>query len=388
MSKRRKEVPISEKAVTVNALGLGKSPDGPFCVVTSKSEEKPVLPSHKAFCIAMLNSGNVVRCEGDKPSEFLGIIADSKVAWVNFTLSDIEKEGPETAALLGFSPKIVSDMLSEYNRNYEDYDIELGLKLPAVTVKQLDVNINPLLILLRRGLILTMHSGAVVRLVRFSRYAHTFMKKIDYTGPWQDVLTSVLLRIIDENNDSNFDHLREIQEQGDELSKVLADPTTPRERLGSDIYKMKHALITHLNSLWATLDVINSLRYGDAEIMTDNPHLLNRITILANDITNQISLSEHMSEVLASGLEVLQSIYNNQLQILNNKLAFVATWLAILGTAVLVPNTLATIFGIAPIAEHLSWEAITVMLILSSILSGVFMYWFINKRGWLPEKLY
>jgi magnesium transporter len=378
----------SENQVVLNSTSFAKSPDGPFCVVLPKNDDKPVLQGHRAFCVAMLNSGNVVRCEGDNPGEFIGIISDSKIAWVNFKLDDVEKEAPEVAGSLGFSTKMISDMISEYGRNYEDYDTELGLKMPAVIVKQqLDIEITPLLILLRKGLILTMHAGGVARLVKFSRYAHTFIKKVDYSGPWQDVLTSVLLRIIDENNDRNFDHLREIQEQGDELSRELMDPKTPRERLGGEIYKMKHALITHLNSLWATLDVVNSLRYGDAEVMTDNPQLLNRITIVANDITNQISLSEHMSEVLASGLEVLQSIYNNQLQILNNKLAFVATWLAILGTAVLVPNTLATIFGIAPIAEHMSWQSITLLLVLSSAISGLAMYWFMNKRGWIPQRI-
>lgn len=366
---------------------LDRPPEGPFCVVTADGD-KPVLPAHRAFCIAMLNSGNVVRCEGDRPSEFMGIIADSKIAWVNFTLSDVQKESADTAMSLGFNPKIVSDMLSDYSRNYEDYEIELGIKIPAVTVKRLDVNVSPLFILMRRGLILTMHGGEVVRLIRFSRYAHTFMRKIDYSGPWQDVLTTMLVRIIDENNDRNFDHLREIQEEGDELSRELMDPRTPHDRLGGEIYKMKHALISHLNSLWATLDVINSLRYGDAEMITDDKVLLNRITMLATDITNQISLSEHMSEVLASGLEVLQSIYNNQLQVLNNKLAFLAAWLAIVGTAVLVPNTLATVFGIPPIAEHFSWQLIMVILVLSSILSGFLMYWFINRGGWLPQKLY
>jgi magnesium transporter len=368
------------------ALAGGRPPEGPFCVVTADND-KPVLPAHRAFCIAMLNSGNVVRCEGDRVGEFAGIISDSKMAWVNFTLSDVEKDGVDIAAELGFNPKIVSSMLSEYVRNYEDLDSELGIKLPAVVVKKLDVRVTPLLILLRKGLILTMHGGEVVRLVRFSRYAHTFMRKIDYGGPWQDVLTTMLVRIIDENNDRNFDHLREIQEEGDELSRDLMDPRTPHDRLGGEIYKMKHALISHLNSLWATLDVINSLRYGDAELMTDDKVLLNRITMLANDVTNQISLSEHMSEVLASGLEVLQSIYNNQLQVLNNKLAFVAAWLAIIGTAVLVPNTLATVFGIAPIAEHFSWQVIMVILVASSLVSGVLMYWFMNGSGWIPKRL-
>ena len=93
--------------------------------------------------------------------------------------------------------------------------------------------------------------------------------------------------------------------------------------------------------------MVNSLRYGDADTITDNQKVLNKIGLLADDLNRQISLSEHMSEVLASGLEVLQSLYNNQLQILNNRMSLTMTWLTILGTAVLVPNTLATIFGFA-----------------------------------------
>jgi len=382
---KKEEVSISEAAVTLDVKALQKSPEGPFCVMLSQNGDKSPALSRRAFCVAMLNSGNVVRCEGEQAGEFMEIIKDSKVAWVNFTLSNLEKESIEVAVALGFNPKIVSELLASYSNNYEDFESELGIKLPAVTVHQMDVHVTPLIILLRRGLILTMHGGEVVRLIRFSRYAHSFMRKIDYNDPWQDILTSFLVRIIDENNDRNFDHLREIQVEGDELSRELMDPRTPREKLGGEIYKMKHALITYLNSLWASLDVINSLRYGDAEIITDDKHLLSKVTMLANDITNQISLSEHMSEVLASGLEVLQSIYNNQLQILNNKLAYMATWLAILGTAVLVPNTLATIFGVPPIADLFSWQAITVMLVLSSILSGAFMYWLVRSRGWIPQ---
>jgi len=68
--------------------------------------------------------------------------------------------------------------------------------------------------------------------------------------------------------------------------------------------------------------VINSLRYGDAETITDNQKLLQHIGILGDDINRQIALSEHMSEVLVSGLEVIQTIYNNQLQMLNIVLRF------------------------------------------------------------------
>jgi len=61
--------------------------------------------------------------------------------------------------------------------------------------------------------------------------------------------------------------LLEIEEQGDKLSKWLADPKTPRDLIGSNIHEMKHALITYLGGLWATVDVLNSARYGDGRFI-------------------------------------------------------------------------------------------------------------------------
>jgi magnesium transporter len=87
------------------------------------------------------------------------------------------------------------------------------------------------------------------------------------------------------------------------------------------------------------------LRYGDADLITNDEKLLGRIGILSDNIDRHIELSEQMSNVLSSGLEVMQSIYNNQLQNLNNRFALVTAYLTVLGTAFLVPNTIATIAG-------------------------------------------
>ena len=256
--------------------------------------------------------------------------------------------------------------------------------LPAATVKKFDVTIDPILILIRKDLIVTIHDERVKRLIKFSRYADSFIRKIKPGILLQDKISIILTRIIDENSDSNFEHLRYLEEQGDALSKSLIDTMTPRNLIAPEIYGMKHALISYLDALWATLDVVNSLRHGDAELLTDDKKLLARIGILSDDINRHISLSEHMSEVLASGLEVLQSIYNNQLQMLNNRLAFVMTWLTILGTAVLVPNTLATIFSnpafnMGP-ADR-TWYSI--LLILSTVFATWTSYWYIKRKGLL-----
>ena len=341
-----------------------------------------------AFCVALSSLNQSIKLHSDNPADFLAAINDAKIAWINCTVEDLEKNGPGVVKALGFGQDLFQSLLVDSPSVYEDEDLELGMKLPVIRVYNLEVSTYPLLILIKRNLILTIHTQEVVRLKKFARYAETFMRKIPSDAPWQDKISMVLYRILAENNERNFDGLREIEEEADTISKDLMDPTMPRQKLGAEIYKMKHALIVYLNDLWNILDVLHSLRYGDAEIITDDPALLSRLDSLVTDIRGQISLSEHMSEVLASGLEVLQSIYNNQLQILNNRLTVVVVWLTILGTAVLVPNTLATIlsnpaYGLG--AKDVWWYS--VLMILSTVLATFGAYLFIKFKGWLPKRV-
>jgi magnesium transporter len=211
------------------------------------------------------------------------------------------------------------------------------------------------------------------------------MRKLPESMPLGDRLTSMLVRILDENNSRNFEYLREIEEEGDEMSELLLNPKTPRMEIGKQLYDLKHTLITYLNTLWRTLDVLHNLRYGDAQLVSDNPKMLAQIGLLVEDVNRQISLSEHMSQVLASGLEVLQALYNNQLQILNNRMALTITWLTILGTAVLVPNTLATIFGYVFNLDW-RWQLWTLSVMFAATgLATYLAYWWVTRKVRLPS---
>jgi magnesium transporter len=342
----------------------------------------------RILCVSLMPDGSTQRKQCDYASDIGEMLRSASISWVNCTLSDVKQEAPALAEQLGFGASMLQSLLSGSMSAYEDFEVELGLLLPAVHVHGLEVEINPLLVLVRKGVVLTMHSEHITRLLLFARYAETFMRKIRSDMPLNDQTTVVLTRILDENNMKNFEGLRIIEEKGDEIGKYLIDATTPSKQLGPDIYAMKHALIVYLNSLWASLDVMHSLRYGDAELITDNNRLLQRLGMLGEDISRQISLSEHMSEVLASGLEVLQTIYNNQLQALNNRLAFVTTWLTILGTAVLVPNTLATIFGNSAFGmTQKDIGGYAALLVVSTALATAAAYMFFKKSGWLPMKV-
>jgi magnesium transporter len=190
----------------------------------------------------------------------------------------------------------------------------------------------------------------------------------------------MLERIIDENNDRNFEYLREIEMHGDAISRSLIEEDIPKKQVAHDIYRMKHVLIDYLNVLWATKDVVDSLRYGDADLITNDEKLLGRIGILSDNIDRHIELSEQMSNVLASGLEVMQSIYNNQLQSLNNRFALVTAYLTVLGTAFLVPNTIATIAGSGIMDGTMAkqWWYLPLLVVSTILATAVSFLWVLH----------
>ena len=349
--------------------------------------------NHKGwFCAAICADGSLFTDEADSPASILEILSGAVIAWVDFRTENFEKEACIGGTLLGFSDQLISSLSGESRLLYEDLDTEMGLKLPSIQIRlheHPDVQTHTTLLLLRKNLILTIHPIDVDRrFSRLRRYSTRVLQKIPIDASPEDKLTMLLIRIIDQNNDRNFEHLRQIEEHGDELNKRLMNPETPRSILGPEIYGMKHALISYLNALWETVDALHDVRYGDAEIISDNTHLLEQVGLLTEDVKQQIALAEHLSEVLASGLEVLQSIYNNQLQVLNNRMAMIITYLTILGTAVLVPNTLATIFGnsaFAMTSDDIGWYV--ALLVVSTIIATWLAFWWAKRSGWFPKKM-
>ncbi|MBN1374841.1 MAG: magnesium transporter CorA, partial [Dehalococcoidia bacterium] len=251
------------------------------------------------FCAAICKDGEVVLRDCDSPSEFLEILNNSILAWVDYRTADFARDIRKGCHELGFTDLLISSLLDNPRLLFEDYNEEMGIKLPSIQIRmdgQVDVQFYPTVLLLRRNFILTVHPLLVDRrFTRLRRYSDTILKKIPVTASAEDKLTLLLIRIIDQNNDRNFEHLRQIEERGDDLNKGLLDPNVPRTTLGPQIYAMKHALITYLDALWETQDVLHDLRYGDANLLTNETRLLEKIEYLSSDVSRQIGLAEHMS---------------------------------------------------------------------------------------------
>ncbi len=370
--------------------------------VSSQSHNSPLeLMQKRWFCISLECSGKTFKQEAESPTAFLEIVNQSLVAWVDYITDDPMKDLPAVATQMGFSESFISNLSCCDQLNYQDYDNEMWITFPSVQIRGTEVKSYPLIVLIKKNIVFTVHMRLVdKRFIRLRRYSETILKKIPVDVRAEDKLTLLLSRIVDANNDSNFRHLRVIEEFGDELNRDLMDQQTDKSQLGPKIYRMKHALIIYMNALWESVDVLQAIRYGDAELLTDDPKLVNLFSAMVDQVKSQIGLSEHMSEVLASGIEATQAIYNNQLTtannqltisnnqltVLNNRFAKLAAYLTIVGTALLIPNTIATILGNSVWVYGPDNLLLYLLLMIGATVAGsIFMWFWISKKGLLPE---
>lgn len=288
--------------------------------VGTQSEEK-----NSGFCVTLARSGTRIK-RSSNLEDFFPLMKQSSIAWVDIKVDDFEKEAVEMATKVGFSELLLKQLLTRleervhFKGGYEDFDTEMGVLFPAVSVKGFDITVNPLFILVKKGLVLTMRSRETHIFRNVHRYAEAYLRRLPRDLHTDDWLTLLLIRIIDENNERNFEQLEEIDRGSEGLTKDLKGDQTACTATGDQIYGMKLTLMKYLSCLWATSDNLNSLRYGDANLLSDETHVLDKIGSLLNEVHQHLSLAEHISDVLASGLECLQSIYNNQLQDKNNLL--------------------------------------------------------------------
>lgn len=345
-------------------------------------------PTYDGFMVSV-TKGKPTRLDAPRVHDMVRGLHEADVAWLNFEVDDLVQDAQRIASILGFSGTLVESLVRSELSEYEDRDTELGLLVPIIRIENLEVEIQPLLMLVRDNFVLTLYQrGKITRFRKFARYAETAMRKIpqEYTTP--DKLTILLTRLLDENNTRNFDGIRKIEDIGEKIAGDLIREDLDRRLMAPRIYQMKRALIQYLDALWASMDVIQSLRHGDAELITDDPQLLARVALLGDDVQRHIQLSEHMSEVLSGGLEVMQSIYNNQLQALNNRMSFVITWLTVLGTAVLVPNTLATVFGAWPGGTPIDDPRLYFAVMTTSTLVATLWAWlWVRRKAPIPQQV-
>ena len=156
----------------VNSWGISKAKSHDKVDTLSKEE-------NLSYCIALSESG-IQSKRSDYHGDFLPLIEQSSIAWVDIKVEDIHKEAIETATKFGFSQEMVKQLLPrstdgrQFQGGYQDFDVEMGLLFPIIRIEGFNVTISPLFILLKKGLILAIRSYETHIFHNLHRYAETW----------------------------------------------------------------------------------------------------------------------------------------------------------------------------------------------------------------------
>ncbi|MEE6245929.1 MAG: CorA family divalent cation transporter [Thermoproteota archaeon] len=294
-------------------------------------------------------------------------LKEFSMSWIEFVVEDVSSDAEEIVSKL----KIQLDsnsVLNGYYSNYEDIGNLLGVTIPLVQIKGGHVSPSPVLIYVSENSIISIHDEGAERMMNLSASSEGFLKNLpNKEGDLPERLSILLARIIDEISERNYDTLRVLVERAQSIELELgSEKSVTAKEVSLEMSKIKRAILTFLSAVWATHTTIHSLRYGDAAVLTDRPELLSRFDIVLDDINRQIQLAEQILELLSTGVNVIQTQ-------LTNRLSTIILWLTVIGTAVLVPNTLATIFAIVP-DSHLLFREMAITIILTTIFGSVLSY--------------
>jgi len=287
------------------------------------------------------------------------------LTWIECVVDDIVTEAPKILEKLGIQmdPKV---LLSGYVSAYEDAGDTLGIMLPFIVTGDSRTQTSPILIFMKKDLIVTIHDDYGGKITKLYNYSTSLMRKLPKEPEqWADRQTILLFRLMDEVSETNFSSLRTIVEQAEQLEIDLAGSRQTDRDVGFEISNMKRSLLTFLNAVWATHDTVRSVKFGDPDMLTDDDDILEKFEVILGRLDRQIQMAENVMDIISTGITIIQTETSN-------KLTKLIVWLTVAATAVLVPNTVATIFGIPDL--QLSWSWVAPILVISTVISAIVTY--------------
>ncbi len=330
----------------------------------------------KAVSVAGIQEGAPYKKPTIELEEAAKVISVGTLTWIECVVDNIG-ETPKILQTLGITmdPTL---LLAGYVSEYQDSGDTLGLMLPFVVIADNKIQTSPLLIFMKKDLVVTIHDDYGGKITRLYNYSNTFLRKLPQEpDKWAERQTILLARIIDELSETNFSILRVIVERAEQLEIDLTGSRQVERDIPLELSETKTSTLTFLNAVWATYDTVHNLKYGDAETISDDPTILAKFEVILGRLDRQIQMSENVTQMISTGTEVLQTA-------ITNKMTILVIWWTVAGTAELVPNTIATVMGLMP--NHESFFAWNLAIVIGSAATATFVTYF-YVRKWFGKGL-
>jgi magnesium transporter len=311
-------------------------------------------------------------------------LAECKTAWIDVVVEDVSRSIRDVIKQLGITYDPTT-LLGGYLSNYEDLGELLALMVPILTFRGGTVIPSPVVILVKRGHVFVIHEPSN-RLQRFSEYIEIFLKRLPKgEEAWADRNTLLLWRLLDEITEHNFVVLRDLVERAEELQIRLTEARQFPRDLSLELSSIKRAIMTFLNAMWATHETVHAIKSGDPEMVSDKEKVLAKFDIILASLDRQIQMAEHTLEILAAGINVVQTG-------LANRLARIITVLTIAFTLSIPGTIIGTFYGmnvnLPGGIETGPWDFLGpyttfIVLVLVSLASALALLLYFRRIGWL-----
>ena len=183
----------------------------------------------------------------------------------------------------------------------------------------------------------------------------------------------VVYSIIDEIATEYYAYLELVEDETVGLEEKILE--TPTQELLKDMFRLKSKLISFNKLLWYERGALFSLKRCEKDFLTGR--MKTYFDDIHDDLTRQIGIVETFREILSDGLDAYLSRVSNMVNMSIKNLTVVMLYLTVITTITTFPNTVATIFGIPPFGNNVSWKIIVLLLFLSTFVP---LIWLMKKK--------
>jgi len=239
------------------------------------------------------------------------------------------------------------------------------------------VRVDNVLFVARENALITIAAGA-------KRYGNAMISIGDRLSTYSTEVGHLLYDVLDFEAEENFEVLSLTEKRITQLEESVLTPERAKEKI-AEIVDFKRELLLMWRRFWGSAKVLFSIKKGLTPIKLDT-----KLLALFDDVHDtyayQMEIVSSQREVLTDALSIYHAVVSNRLAGLSNVLNLALkrlTWIMFLltgiGLVLTVPNTVATAFGIAPLAQATSVGAILIWMAVTTAVSTVLFVWYWMK---------
>jgi magnesium transporter len=294
------------------------------------------------------------------------------LAWVDATAPTAE-ELATISKLFGINKHDLDDVMDQEERSrIEEHDQYKLIILRAPIKLSKNVGTTPIGIFITRNNILTIHKKNIKATVEIHNNSEILDHGVQY----------FVLKLIDKMVSTYFKLLQNVDDEIEQLEEKVFEHSGKRTAM--HIFQLKKTLTYFQRSLLANRETISDIIKSNI-LHLDKKDMLNFGDSL-NDIHQLIDMTNTHKEILSGALEIHASTLSNQMTLVMKRMT-------IIGSFVLIPTMIASIYGMnfgQPITgesiwnmPELAWAYGYPFALSLMALSCVALYAYFKKKKWM-----